>query len=298
VVIAARGSSGHAATTGRYLLERATHRPVSLAAPSVATLYDTPLNYRGYLVVAVSQSGRTPEIVHLLERAQAAGGVGVAITTDAESPLGQAAHAVLDLQTGTEQAVPATKTVTAELAAFALLAEALSPMGWASEGLDRLPSTVQTVLSDPGPAEAAAEALGGTDRLLTVGRGLLYGPACEAALKIEETSGVFATGISAADLRHGPIAAARADLPVLALLAEGPACPDMRELLGELRDRGAAPIVAGDVPEAAVPLPAGLAEALAPVPAVVRAQQIALALSRRRGLDADAPAGLSKVTRT
>jgi glucosamine--fructose-6-phosphate aminotransferase (isomerizing) len=298
VVIAARGSSDHAATTGRYLLERGIRRPVSLAAPSVVTLYDTPMDYSGYVMVGVSQSGRTPEIVELLERAQAAGAVGVAITSDAESPLALTAHAVLDLDTGTEQAVPATKTVTAELVAFTLLAEALAGSTGIGAALDRLPQAVAAVLADPGPAEAAAEALAGTDRMLATARGLLYGPACEAALKIEETTGIFATGISAADLRHGPIAAARAGLPVLAMLTDGPTLGDMRELLAELRARGVAPILAGDVPEATVPLPGGLPEALVPVPAVARAQQIALALARRLGLDPDAPAGLSKVTRT
>jgi glucosamine--fructose-6-phosphate aminotransferase (isomerizing) len=298
LVIAARGSSDHAAVFGRYALERATRRPVSLAAPSVVTRYHTPLDYSGYVLVGVSQSGQTPEIAELLARAQAAGAVGVAITSDAASPLARAAHAVLDLRTGTEQAVPATKTVTGSLVAFLLLAEALAGPAGLGAPLDRLPGAVAAVLADPGPAEVAAQALAGADRMLAVGRGLLYGPAGEAALKIEETTGIFATGISAPDLRHGPIAAARAGLPVLAMLADGPTLADMRELLSQLRARGITPIVAGDVPEATVPLPGGLPEALLPVPAVVRAQQIALTASRRLGLDPDAPAGLSKVTRT
>jgi glucosamine--fructose-6-phosphate aminotransferase (isomerizing) len=264
----------------------------------VLTLYDTPLDYRGYLVVAVSQSGRTPEIVRVLEQARASGAACVAITNDGEAPLARAAHAVLDLRLGTERAVPATKTVTGQLVAFALLAEALGEVSWSRPQLAELPEAIAALLADPDPAEAAAATLRGADRMLTVARGVLYGAACEAALKITETTSMFATGFSAADLRHGPIAAVTRDMPVLAMTARGPAAEDMRALLAELRERGTAPVVLGNTSGVDLAFPEWLPEALTPVAAVVRAQQIALALARHLGVDPDAPPGLAKVTAT
>ena len=135
-------------------------------------------------------------------------------------------------------------------------------------------------------------------RLATVARGLLYAAAGEAALKVEETTTLFATGYSAADLRHGPIAVASTGLPVLAFTHPGPAAGDMLELIGDLRERGADVQVAGPVNNAALPWPAEAPEVAAPVFAVVRAQQVAYALARRLGLDPDQPPGLRKVTVT
>ena len=286
--IVARGSSDHAAVYGRYLIEPASGRPAGLAAPSLHTLYRAPVDYSGYLAIAVSQSGHTPEIVTALERMQSAGAAGLAITNDGASPLASAAAATLVLDAGEERAVPATKTVTATLTAFALVAAALGGAGL--EKLPRVPEWVAQVLDDPAPAEAVAAELSEATRLLTVGRGLMFGAALEAALKLKETTMISAEGFSAADLRHGPIAIVERGLPVLAFVAEGAAHADMVDLVADLRDRGA------DVHE--VPLPDGMPEPLAPIVAVVRAQQIALSLARLRGLDPDAPAGLSKVTAT
>jgi glucosamine--fructose-6-phosphate aminotransferase (isomerizing) len=143
-----------------------------------------------------------------------------------------------------------------------------------------------------------AAALTGVTRLLTVGRGLLYGAALEAALKLKETTMLSAEGFSGADLRHGPIAIVEQGFPVLAFLAGGPAHADMVDLVNDLRGRGADVHVVSPDPGADLPLPDGVPEALAPIVAVVRAQQVALALARARGLDPDAPAGLNKVTAT
>jgi glutamine---fructose-6-phosphate transaminase (isomerizing) len=288
--VVARGSSDHAGVYGRYLIEAASGRPAGLAAPSLHTLYGAHVDYSGYLSIAVSQSGHTPEIVTALQRMQDAGASGLAITNDGASPLAGAAHATIALNVGAERAVPATKTVTATLAAFALVAGALGSDLFTPEQLDRVPEWVAQVLADPAPAEAVAAQLTGATRLLTVGRGLMYGAALEAALKLKETTMISAEGFSAADLRHGPIAIVEAGLPVLAFVAGGPAHDDMVDLVDDLRGRGA------DV-HAFTP-PAGVPDALAPILAVVRAQQVALSLARLRGLDPDAPAGLSKVTAT
>jgi glucosamine--fructose-6-phosphate aminotransferase (isomerizing) len=296
--IVARGSSDHASVYGRYLIELASGRPAGLAAPSLHTLYGARVDYAGYLAIAVSQSGKTPEIVTALQRMQAEGAVGLAITNDGASPLAQAARATLALNAGAEKAVPATKTVTATLAAFALVADALGDAPFTREELQRVPEWVAQVLDDPEPAQRVAAALTEVKRLLTVGRGLLFGAALEAALKLKETTMLSAEGFSGADLRHGPIAIVERGYPVLAFLAGGPAHADMADLVGELRGRGADVHVAAPDAGADLPLPADVPEALAPIVAVVRAQQVALALARELGLDPDAPAGLSKITAT
>src|SRR4051794_19525221 len=186
--IVARGSSDHAGVYGRYLIEPASGRPAGLAAPSLHTLYGASVDYTGYLAIAVSQSGRTPEIVTTLERLQAEGAAGLAITNDAASPLAAAAGETIALDAGVEHAVPATKTVTATLAAFALVAVALGEIPFSRAELERVPEWVAQVLADPEPAGRVARGLADATRLLTVGRGLLLGAALEAALKLKETT--------------------------------------------------------------------------------------------------------------
>lgn len=298
ITIVARGSSDHAAVYGRYLLEAATGKPVSLAAPSLHTLYGVEVDYRGQLVVAVSQSGATPEIFRTLEALQRGGGRGLAITNAALSPLAGAADEVIALEMGEERAVPATKTVTGQLTAFAIAATALGRPPFSRSALESVPEWVQAVLDDPAPVAAAAEALVGASQLIIVARGYLYAAALETALKIKETCSVLADGYSAADLRHGPIAAVTRGLPVVALAASGPALSDIASLVEELRARQASVLVVADGLPADVSLPADAPEALAPILAVVRGQQLAYELALRLGYDPDSPAGLSKVTAT
>lgn len=296
--IVARGSSDHASVYGRYLLELASGRPVSLAAPSLHLLYDAQVDYAGQLAVAVSQSGRTPEIVATLARLGAAGARTLAITNDAASELANAADGVVALEAGAELAVPATKTVTAQLLAFALIARALGPVPFSDDELRALPEAVARVLDAAAPARAAAAALRDETRLVVTARGLLYGAALESALKLQETAAIAADGLSSADLRHGPITIVEAGFPVLALSAgDGPAAADVAELVALLRERGARVLTISTAADADLPLPQ-LTEGLAPIVAVVRAQQLAFELALLRGRDPDAPANLSKVTAT
>jgi glucosamine--fructose-6-phosphate aminotransferase (isomerizing) len=297
VAVIARGSSDHAAFYGRYLIEPAAARPLSFVSTSLFTLYDADISYRDVLLVAVSQSGQTPEITDTLARLQATGGSGVAVTNDPESDLAGIAHAVLATGAGPEEAVPATKTVTTQMTALAILAGALGPVPFTSGDLERVPDAIAAVLDDAEPAGTVAAALAGASRVVVVARGFLTGAALEGALKIEETCGILAEGASAADLRHGPIAAVTPDVPVIALDTPGPAHADMADLVATLRDRGTRVFLAAPG-DADLPLPAALPEALQPIAAVVRAQQVARALALRLGLDPDRPANLSKVTRT
>ena len=296
-VLIARGSSDHAAIFGRYAIELASGRPVALSAPSLHTLYGARVDYSGYLAVAVSQSGRTPEIVTVAETLARSGARTVAITNSPESPLGRAAEVTIPLDAGTERAVPATKTFTAQLAAFGFVAEAMGETPWSDSDWRRLPGEVRTTLGDDEPPRLAARAVGGATGLISVGRGFMFAVALEAALKLKETTGIFAEGHSAADLRHGPIAVVEEGIPVLAFRTSGPAARDMDELIRSLKDKGARVIKVADE-DGDVPLPRAVPEPLALVPAAVRAQQIALELARLRGLDPDSPSGLSKVTLT
>jgi glucosamine--fructose-6-phosphate aminotransferase (isomerizing) len=205
---------------------------------------------------------------------------------------------VVDLGAGQEHAVPATKTVTSQLAAFAIVAQALGDLGLDERAASELPGQVHEVLADPVPAMTLAQWLEGADRIVTVARGLLYGAAREAALKIEETTSRFTAAFSAADLRHGPIAIAANGPPVLAFAHPGPACADVADIVVELRSRGADARLLGPVEGSDVRWPAAAPEVLAPILAVTRGQQVALALARLLGLDPDSPPGLTKVTIT
>lgn len=296
-VVVARGSSDHAATTGRYLLEMALRRPVASASPSVVNLYGVDVDFSGYVVIGVSQSGRTPEVADYVARAGRRGARTIAITNDADSPLAQAAIAVVELGVGEERAVPATKTVTAEFVAFALVAGGADNTVVDGEW-EALPEQAAQVLADPAPMLALAEWLATTRRLVLVARGPMSGAAAEVALKLEETSSLFATAFSANDLRHGPIALASSMIPVLAFAHPGPAATDVLALCGDVARRGADVRILGPVPGASAGWDPTAPEQLAPVLAVIRGQQLAHALSLLLGADPDRPAGLTKVTST
>jgi glucosamine--fructose-6-phosphate aminotransferase (isomerizing) len=194
--------------------------------------------------------------------------------------------------------VPATKTFTATLLALGLIAPALGEVAWSDAEIAALPGQVAGLLSDPAPAERLAARMEDGGRVLVTGRGVLLAAALETALKIRETTGILAEGISPADLRHGPIAAVGPGFPVLSFLSGGAADPEASELIDTLRRRGALVQVIGSNPDADCSLPAGVPPGMLPLVAVVRGQQVAAALARLRGLDPDAPAGLSKVTLT
>lgn len=297
VVFVGRGSSDNAATLGRYAVELASGRPAALAAPSLITRYRPPRDYTGVLAVALSQSGRTPEIESTLRAMGAAGARTIAITNDPASPLARSAELILPLTAGPELAVPATKTVTAQLLRVLAVAAALGPLPVSPADLGRLPLAVEAALADPEPAAALAARWAGSSTLLTVARGLLLAAAHETALKVRETAGMTALGSSSADLLHGPIASVQPGAPVLVLGGDPATDDDLVALRARLTEIGAdvARLGPGAGDELRIGTPGML---LAPLVATVRGQQLALQLSLARGLDPDAPGGLSKVTVT
>ena len=228
IVLVARGSSDNAAVFGRYVLESATLRPVSMLFPSLVTLYGVAADYRGWVAIGASQSGETPEIVESMERLRRAGASAVAITNDPSSPLAALSDVTVALGAGEEVAVPATKTFTSQLAAFALLGEAMGKAPWPRDALERVPAAVEAALADFEPVAGAAEALVDAPSAFVVGRGYMLAVALEAALKLKESAAVFAEGISAADLMHGPIAAVQPHTRVVLLRAR----PDRRGVGG------------------------------------------------------------------
>ena len=297
-VLIARGSSDNAALYGRYLLEMVMQRPVSLASPSVHTLYRADVDHSGYLAIAVSQSGQTPEIVTVLERMRASGAHTLAIVNSRDSPLAAVAEGVIELRAGAEQAVPSTKTFTATLLALALMASVDGAAPWTQDELGSIPEHCAALLADQARVRDVAAVLSGCDRMVAIARGILLAAASETALKIRETASLFAEAASVADLRHGPIAAVIHDVPVLAFSSPGAAAEDVASMVAELRARGLPVATISGCDGADLSLPPAVPEALQPITASIRGQQVAMCAALARRLDPDAPAGLSKVTLT
>jgi glutamine---fructose-6-phosphate transaminase (isomerizing) len=308
VVIAARGTSDHAAIYGQYVLGVRNGLSVGLATPSIVSLYGAEPKVGRSLVVGISQSGASPDIVAVVASARGQGAATLAITNDPASPLARESEFVLDLAAGPELAVAATKTYTTSLLAIARLSAALEPEPAAAAALDAIPDAVTAALAAEPEVESIARALaaepGGLDRCVIVGRGYEYATAREWALKLKELARVFADPYSSADFRHGPIALVHPGIPVLVLAPAGAPAEGQRQLLRDLRDRDVETVVASDDPEAlalgrwSIPIPASVPEWLRPIVSIVPAQLFAYHATIARGLDPDAPRYISKVTRT
>ncbi len=305
ILFVARGSSDNAAIYGRYLLEVHAGRTASLAAPSVATHYRSELDLSGALVVAISQSGQTEEIIATQDWARGCGAATIAVTNVEGSPLAIAADLALVTLAGPERAVPATKTFTTQLAAMAVLATALAPDPSALDAdLDRVPAEIDRLIARRAGVDDAVTLLARTNEVLVSGRGLAFAAAVETALKLEETCLRPVRGLSYADLKHGPIAIVDPQLVSIVVAAQdGPMLEGLTELLGDLRSRGALTVgIGGDAAFAAAAdvCVAGpdLPEAVAPIALVVAGQLVVEGLSRALGLNPDAPRGLHKVTQT
>jgi len=304
VVIAARGSSDNAATYAKYLFGAANHLPVALAAPSLYTLYQTPPNLQNALVLAISQSGVSPDIIAVIEEARAQGAPTLAITNAPDSPLGQAAERVIYLQADEERSVAATKTYTAELMALALLSVALNGDERALEQLHRVPEAVARTLDLEGAIQRGVERYRYMASCAVIGRGYNYATAFEVALKLKELNYLSATPYSSADFLHGPIAVVEPGFPVLLIAPGGRSLPDLLSLIAELKRREAELLVISDDPQALehaqrpIRLPVTVEEWLSPFTAIVPGQLLAYHLALAKGLNPDQPRGLRKVTQT
>ncbi|MCA2175942.1 SIS domain-containing protein [Nonomuraea glycinis] len=300
----ARGTSDNAAVYGRYLVESHAGRLSALAAPSIATTYKRKLDLDGVLAVAISQSGRTEEIVETLAWARDCGARTVGVTNGgADSPLAQVADLALCTVAGEEKAVPATKTYTTQLAALAVLALGLGAEV-DQDDLLRVPEAVEKLVAEPGDLEAVVEGLADKHGVVVSGRGLAFSSALETALKLKEACYLHAMGLSYADLLHGPIAVVDADTPALLVAAENsPTLQGTVALAERVVAAGAQAFTIGGgdglarAGTAALNGP-DLPEWVAPMGLIVPAQLLTEALARRLGIDPDAPRGLNKVTQT
>ncbi|MFL5686066.1 MAG: SIS domain-containing protein [Chloroflexota bacterium] len=305
VVIAARGTSDHAAIYAQYVLGVRHALSVGLGTPSVISLYGAQPRLDRSLVIGISQSGASPDVVAVVAAGRSQGAPTVAITNDAASPLALAAATCIDLGAGPEIAIAATKTYTTELLAIASLSAALSGDPADAAALTAIPDAMASTLELESAVEGMARDQAAADRLLVLARGFEYATAREWALKLKELARVFADPYSAADFEHGPLALLEPGVPVLATVRPGPTAASLVELLRRLRDELDADIaVVSDQPEALAiarwpfALATGTPEWLGPIVSIVVGQLHAMYLAGARGVDPERPRNLNKVTRT
>jgi glucosamine--fructose-6-phosphate aminotransferase (isomerizing) len=304
-VIAARGTSDHAAVYAQYVLGARNGLIVAPATPSLSSLYEAPPRLGSALVIGISQSGRSPDVVSVVSDARRAGALTVAVTNEPDSELAAAADTVIDLGAGPERAVAATKTYVAEIAVMAMLSAALSDIAGRGGGQDELrlvPGAMRAALEQEAAVAGLARDRAAIEECVVLARGFHYATAREWALKLKELTGILADPYSGADFQHGPIALVDQGSHVLAVGTTGPALAGMVELLGRLAERGAELLVMSDDADAlrlgaGVPLPT-LPEWLSPLAAIVPAQLFAYHLALARGMDPETPRHLTKVTRT
>jgi glucosamine--fructose-6-phosphate aminotransferase (isomerizing) len=304
VVIAARGTSDHAAIYAQYALGVLAGLNVGLATPSVHSLYGAAPDYGRALVVGISQSGASPDVVGVIRAARAQGALTLAITNTPGSDMATAAAHHLDLRAGPERAVAATKTYTATLTVLAMLTAGLAGPG-AGDDLRRLPGAVATMLSQEDEARRIAADQAGLDRCVVLGRGYHYATAREWSLKLKELAYVLADPYSSADFIHGPLALIEAGFPILAVAPRGATSGDLEAVIERLGDElQARLLILSDDPGLratghwAMALPDDLPEWLMPIAAIVPGQLHAVHLTMVKGRDPEQPRSIRKVTLT
>jgi glucosamine--fructose-6-phosphate aminotransferase (isomerizing) len=303
-VLAARGTSDNAARYAQYLFGSLNRLPVALATPSLFSIYHTPPRLRDALVLGISQSGQSPDIVAVVEEGRRQGALTVAVTNTPASPLARGAEHVLLLGAGEEEALAATKTYTAQLAALALLAAHLARDEGRLRTLQRVPHAVEAALCLEETIAQAAQRYAHAAQCVVLGRGYNYATAFEIALKLKELAYLVAEPYSSADFRHGPVAIVEQGFPVIVVAPQGAVYDDILALTRKLADREADLMVISEQDEAldlgrvGLRLPAGLPEWLSPFTCVVPGQLLALYVTLAKGYDPDHPRGLTKVTET
>lgn len=301
VLLVARGTSDHAALYAKYLIETRLGLPAGLVSPSATTVYGGRAVMRDVLMLAVSQSGGSPDITEPVVRAREGGAITVAVTNAPGSPLASAADYHLDVLAGPERAVAATKSYTAELLTLFLLVEALREA--TGDEASIVPEKAREALAQERQVADLAVRYRFAEQLVVTARGYNYPTAREIALKLMETSYLVAHAFSGADLLHGPLAMIDRGFPVIAVVPEGPGGDALLPVLQRLRERNADTFVLGTPGAIALGavglrLPDNVPEALTPMLAILPMQQFAWHLARLRGGDPDAPRGLQKVTET
>ena len=308
VVISARGTSDNAGRYAQYVLGSLNGLVVALATPSLFSIYRRPVTFGRTLVLGISQSGKSPDIVSVVAEARRQGVLTAALTNFSDSDLARQADFVINLNAGVEEAVAATKTYTAELLAIALLSAALADKGAVKDEmrtqLRQVPEAVSTTLTMNERIQQIAPRYRYMDRCVIIGRGYNYATAFELALKLKELTYTDAEPYSSADFLHGPVAVIEGGFPVIVIAPAGEMLPHIRSFVGQMRELGAEIIVISDdeetLAQAHIPLalPRPLPEWLSPLTAIVPGQLLSLHVAHARFHDVDAPRGLKKVTKT
>jgi glucosamine--fructose-6-phosphate aminotransferase (isomerizing) len=304
VIIAARGTSDNVGRYAKYLLGAANGLSVGLATPSLFTIYRQVPTFSDALVLGISQSGQSPDIVAVLEEARKQGALTVAITNDVNSPLAENATHTINMNAGLEKSVAATKTYTSSLMVIAMLSAALGDSADRWKELKGMPDAVLKTLELDQAAIEAASRWRFADRCVVIGRGYNYATAFELALKLKELTYIIAEPYSPADLLHGPFAIVERDFPALVIAPHGVILPNISHLLKELHQAGADTLIISDddetmrLADVCLRLPFRVPEWLSPITAVVAGQLFAIRLTEVKKLDIDKPRGLRKVTRT
>jgi glucosamine--fructose-6-phosphate aminotransferase (isomerizing) len=314
LLLVARGSSDNAGRYAKYLFQTACGIPTAVAIPSVYTLYQRPPQLKNTLVLGISQSGASPDLLTVFTEARRQGCPTLLITNTPNCPMSSQADYVFELGCGKEEATAATKSYTSSLAAIALLANAFQPaedIAHYSE-LEALPGQLQQILDrymqpDQSPIQVQSQAfkhLNASPHLTLFGRGYNLSTAFEIELKLKELSGLTTVAYSAADFLHGPVASVKQGHPILAVAHSGPALADVQEKMEIAKRRGAWLAVISDrselldLADMPLPVPAGIPEWLSPISNVLPGQFLGWALGAARGLDVDTPDGIAKVTKT
>jgi glucosamine--fructose-6-phosphate aminotransferase (isomerizing) len=304
IFVAARGTSDNAGRYAQYLLGAVNHLPVGLATPSLYSIYKRPPHFQDALVIGISQSGASPDMVSVVAEGKKQGVATLALTNVPDSPLGQTADYVIPLHAGEEHSVAATKTYSAELMALALLSAAWSDDAGMFETLEQLPARLHTVLQMNTTVAHLAERYRYMRVCVVIGRGYNYATAFETALKLKELTYVLAEPYSSADFMHGPVALVEEAFPTLLIAPAGAMQNELIEFIHSLRARGAEVIAISDVPEilqlarVALPLGVSVPEWVSPLVSIVPGQLLAMHLAHVRDYDVDHPRGLHKVTET
>ncbi len=304
ITIAARGTSDNAATYGKYLFAGFNQLAVALATPSLYSIYHTPPRLTNSLVIGISQSGESPDILAVVEEGKRQQARTLAITNTPDSPLARAADAVILQHAGEEKTIAATLTYTTQLLALALLSASLAGDAERRRELSLVPEAVAGALTARSVIETAAPRWRDRNTCLVLGRGYNYATAFEIALKLKELAYVAAEPFSSADFMHGPIAIVQNEFPVVLVAPRGLVCDGLLDLGRQIKERGADLLVISDRRDALdlasvpVPLPISSPEWLSPFTAIIPGQLLALYLTAAKGYDPDHPRGLTKVTRT
>ncbi len=305
VFLAARGTSDNAGRYANYLWGAQNQLPLALATPSLFTYYKRPPKLDGALVVGVSQSGQSPDIVTVIEEGRRQGCLTLSITNSLDSPLARAADLVLDIQAGDEKAIAATKTYTTELMAIAMLSAALADDKIHWRELEKVSGWSEKVLKQDVPIARMVDRYRYMRQCVVLGRGFNYCTAFEWAWKLKELTYTVAESYSSADFQHGPIAMVEGGFPVLAVAPRGKVFDSMLEMLGRLRgDQLAELVVISDdkralsLAQSPIQLPDGMPEWLTPIVSIIPAQLFTYHLTRAKGLDPEKPRTIGKVTET